>query len=182
MASVERSERIGGAVFLSIPAFDSFVWALDNYARIELLVRLRDHLPSFFTSPVTSFVCMCIGLILLHLSHVRQLKRVNENASVARRVVDTSGAEYHSTEKAQWFFPVCVGFLIALLATPILAVAYSLADKGKAPLRPVVPPPPYFAYNKSELPKRQRENLAEWSKNSSCPAAPRTNLTSSAGS
>ncbi len=157
--SIERSEQIGGAVFLSIPAFDSFVWALDNYARIELLVRLRDHLPPFLTSPVTGFICTCIGLTLLYLSSVRQLKRVNENASAARRVVDDSGAEYHSTEKPKWLLPVCIGFSIVLLATPILAVAYSLAYKGKAPLRPVGPPPPYFAYNKSELPKRQREKL-----------------------
>ncbi len=56
MAVEETSERLGGAVFLSVPAFDFFVYALDNYARLELLVTLHDKLSAFLVSPLTGFI------------------------------------------------------------------------------------------------------------------------------
>ncbi len=144
MACQEQAERIGGAAFLGVPAFEAFVSILDNYARMELLVKLHDYLPSFMINPVTSFACLCIGLWLLHLSHQKQLKRVN-----ASRLLDSTGAEYKKNEKAKWLIPVLVVFLIALIATPILAVGYSLAYKGEPP-KPLIPPsPPYSAYQKT---------------------------------
>lgn len=64
---VEQIERIGGAIFLGVPAFDLLVWALDNYARLELIVTLHDHLLAFVISPAMAFVCTVVGLGLLHL-------------------------------------------------------------------------------------------------------------------
>jgi hypothetical protein len=143
MPSVEQSERIGGAAFLGVPALDFFVWALDNYARIELLMRIHNQLPSFLVSPTTQFVCLCIGLGLLYLSHKRQLRRVTVAASTERRLVDTSGVEYSTIENPKWLIPVGIAFGLALVAAPILAIGYSLAYKGTppAPLKDMVLPP-----------------------------------------
>jgi hypothetical protein len=160
MPSIEQSERIGGAAFLSIPALDSFIWVLDNYARIELLVKLHDQLPKFLTSPLTSFVCTCVGLILLYLSNVRQLRRVSETASRAR-LVDTSGVEYRSTEKPRWLLPVFISFAFALVTTPVLAIAYSLAYNGPIPDKILLPSPPYFAYTKTAKPSPTRRAIPE---------------------
>jgi hypothetical protein len=144
----ETSERIGGAAFLTVPAFEGFVSLLDNYARIELLVRLRDYLPTILTSPVTNFVCLCLGLWLLYLSNKEQLKRVSTGANNPS-LVDTSGSTIRSTEKPKWLLPVCVGFVLTLLATPIVAVGYSLAYKGAPPRQPRTPNVPFFAYDKT---------------------------------
>lgn len=155
MPFAEESERVGGAALLGVPAFDAFVWALDNYARIELLVRLHEHLPPFILSPVTSFVCMCVGLYLLHLSHQKHLKRMTPQPS-ARALVDTSGMELRALEKPRWVLPVVLVFLLALVATPILAIAYSLTDKGPSAPALAIPRPPLFAYFKTPNPTPQR--------------------------
>lgn len=147
MPLAEQSERVGGAALLGVPAFDAFVWMLDNYARIELLVRLQEHLPPFILSPVTSFVCMCIGLGLLYQAHKSHLAGMAKSSGSG--LVDTSGAELRSAEKPLWLRPVAIVFLVALFATPILAIAYSLAEKGPR-LPPLAPPhPPFFAYFKT---------------------------------
>ena len=67
MAS-ERFERIGGFTLLGIPVFDSAVFALDNYARLELLVRLRDVLPAFVVNPTFIVLCLFLGILLLDQS------------------------------------------------------------------------------------------------------------------
>jgi len=92
MASLEGSERVAGATLLSVPAFDFFVWALDNYARLELAVKLHEALPPLIVSPTTGFVCMCLGLGLLYLSQKAHSARVIESAQM-RRVLDSSGRQ-----------------------------------------------------------------------------------------
>ena len=149
MPSLEQSERTAGAAFLSVPALDGFVWALDNWARMELLMKLHDQLPAFLVNPATAFICTCIGLYLLYRSNVHQLRRVAASES---RLVDTSGAEYRKVEKPKWLLPVLGFFSIALIATPILAVGYSLAYKGISPRTPRGPIPPYFAYLRTPPP------------------------------
>ena len=154
MPSLEQSERVSGAAFLGIPAFDAFVWMLDYYARVELLVKLHGELPSFLLNPVTGFVCLCIGLGLLYSSNRRELRRIAESARNQRPLLDTFGTEVHSIEKPMWLLPVLAVFACALVTTPIVAIAYSLAYKGKAPETPTAPRPPDFAYVKTEKPKR----------------------------
>jgi hypothetical protein len=148
--SVENAERIGGVAFLGVPAFEAFTSVLDNYARVELLVRLHDHLPAFLIDPVTSFVCMCFGLWLLHLSHNRQLKRVSASGGL----LDSTGSEYRREEKLKWLVPVLVVFLIALVLVSMLAVGYSLKYKGSPPRVPAAPYPPLFALNKTPTSQR----------------------------
>lgn len=143
----ETSERIGGAAFLSIPAFDAFVSVLDNYGRIDLLLNLRSQLPPFLFNPVTVFVCLCIGLGLLYRSSARQLKRLAESAQ--HSLVDTSGVAISTREKPKWLIPVLVIFAFVLLATPILAITYSVRSEGPTPHSPELPSPPFFAYLKT---------------------------------
>jgi hypothetical protein len=150
MALFEQSERIGGATLVGVPIFDFFVWALDNYARMELLVRLHGLLPHFLTSPLTIFLCLCAGLGLLYRSERRYLQRIAENSVNRHRIVDTSGTEIATIEKPSWALPLGVVFLLALIATPIVAVGYSLAYKGVAPKIPIAPHPPYLAYAKTK--------------------------------
>lgn len=155
MASLERAERFGGAALVGVPAFEAFVSILDNYARLELLVRLHDHLPPFLVNPVTSFVCICIGLWLLHLSHQRQLKELRFS-----RLLDSSGMEYQRNDKEKWLIPVLVSFLIALVVTPVLAVGYSLSYKGNPPKTPSAPNTPYWAYETTPAnPQARAKNL-----------------------
>ncbi len=71
----EEAERIGGFTLLGIPVFDAAVFALDNYARLELLVRLHDAIPPFLANPVFIFICLCIGIALLDRSYKRQIER-----------------------------------------------------------------------------------------------------------
>jgi hypothetical protein len=149
MPTVERSERLGGLVVLGLPIFDGFVWLLDNYGRWELIVRLHNQLPAVLVNPVTVLLCVVGGFFLLHSSNARQLKRVASSAT-NRRLVDTSGAEIYSVETPGWFIPGGIVFLVALVATPIVAVVYSLAYKGFAPPPPHYPSPPVIAYLKSE--------------------------------
>ncbi len=154
MDSLEQAERIGGAAFVGVPAFEAFVSILDTYARMELLVRLHDSLPPFLVNPVTSFVCMCIGLWLIHLSNQQQLKLISTS-----RLLDSSGAEYQRNEKPKWLIPVLVSFLAALVLTPLLAVGYSLAYKGTPPKMPPVPNPPYWVYERTPAkPEGESEN------------------------
>lgn len=56
--SVEKSEEIGGAALVSLPAFNAFVSILDNYARLELLVNLQSRLPSFLFNPFLVLACL----------------------------------------------------------------------------------------------------------------------------
>lgn len=151
MPSLEESERYGGAAFLGVPAFDGFIWMLDNYARLELLVKLHDQLPAFLVNPATAFICTCIGLVLLYLSNARQLRRVGTTSSEPR-LVDTSETEYRRIERPKWLVPVLIVFALALIATPIMAVGYSLAYKGTPPSEVASPQPPYFAFSKTMKP------------------------------
>ena len=151
----EQSERIGGAALLTVPAFDSFVEILDNYSRLDLLVNLRSHLPPVLLNPVLGFVCLCVGLTLLHFSQARQLKRLAENR--ATRLVDTSGAEIYAAEKPKLLLPVLIAFGIALLVVPILAVGYTLSYKGVPPEALRLPSPPPFAYSPAPQPPPRRQ-------------------------
>jgi hypothetical protein len=151
MPSLEKSERIVGAVFLGIPALDAFVWLLDTYARLELLVTLHDQLPHFLVSPITTFVCMCVGLGFLYFSDLEQLKRIN-NRNATQRIVDRTGTEIISEDKPRWLMPVGVVFLVALIATPLLAVGYTLAYGGAAPPPLALPKPQLIAYVKTPVP------------------------------
>jgi hypothetical protein len=144
LPSKETAERIGGSILLGLPAFEEFVSILDAYARVELLVRLSEHLPSILLNPVTSFVCMCVGLYLLYLSQKEQLKRLSVS-----RVLDSSGAAYQNPEKPKWPLPVFIVFVIVAVLTPSLAVGYSLAYKGEPPKVTGRPSPPAFAYSKT---------------------------------
>jgi hypothetical protein len=153
MASTEQTEGIVGAGLLGVPVFDFFVWALDNYARAELLVRLYALLPSFLTSPVTIFLCLCGGLALLYLSGRRQLQRVATASAATGKLVDTSGTQIATIEKPKWLLPVIVVGVLALIAAPIVTIAYSLAYKGPSPTKFFLPKPPYFAYAKTAEPK-----------------------------
>src|SRR5437879_5756944 len=103
MPLLEKSERFVGAAFLGIPALDAFVWVLDNYARLELLVTLHDRLPHFLTNPVTTFICMCIGLMFLYFSHKEQLNRLSEEGT--RKIVDSSGATIIRNDESKWLIP-----------------------------------------------------------------------------
>ncbi len=152
LPSIEQSERVGGAAFLSIPAFDAFVWLLDNYGRTESLVKLHSSLPPWVLNPTLPFVCVCFGLGLLYSAERRQLKRIVNSTSTRRRILDSSGAEIINVEKPKWVLPVVLSFVVTLVATPVIAIAYSLANKGVAP-GPVIPPrPPFIAYLKTPIP------------------------------
>src|SRR5580700_3908379 len=133
MPLIEQSERIGGAAFLGIPIFDFLVSMLDSYSRMEQLVKFHNLLPPVLTSPLTNFICLSIGFVLLYLSSRKQLYRVAQSASNTRRLVDPAGAEIASVEKPKVLLPVVIVFLLALLATPIVAIGYSLAYKGTPP-------------------------------------------------
>jgi hypothetical protein len=138
MPSLEKAERIGGVGLLGVPTFDFFVWALDNYARGELLMNLREQLPTWLVNPAFVFVCMCGGLGLLYLSHQRQLLRILTRPS---QLVDVE--QYRDKERPGWLLPLTWVALGALVAAPMLALAYSLAYKGTPPLQahPQTPPP-----------------------------------------
>lgn len=138
MASLEKAERIGGVGLLGVPTFDFFVWALDNYARGELLVNLREHLPPILLNPVLVFLCMCGGLGLLYLSHQQQLSRILTRSS---QLVDVE--QYRGKERPGWLLPLLWVALVALVAAPVLALAYSLAYTGTPPsLQATLQPPP----------------------------------------
>ena len=144
VSAVESAERVSGASLVGVPAFDFFVWALDNYGRGELLVKLHNHLPSILLNPGIGFVCMCAGLGLLYLSYQRQMRQLLAHS--ARPIVDNSGTEYRPTVKAKWPQVVAIVFLLALVTTPTLAVIYSLAYEGTPPVSRPLPSPPPFAY------------------------------------
>jgi hypothetical protein len=128
MASLEKAERFGGVGLLGVPTFDFFVWVLDNYARGELLMNLREQLPPWLLNPAFVFLCMCGGLGLLYLSHQQQLRRILTRAST---LVDVE--QYRNKERPGWLLPLLWVALGALIATPVLALAYSLAYKGSTP-------------------------------------------------
>ena len=127
MASLEKAERLGGVGLLGIPAFDFFVWALDTYARGELLMSLSGQLPGWLLNPAFMFLCLCGGLGLLYLSHQRQLQRILTRPS---KLV---GVEQYQEQEPSWLLPLLCVALIALVAAPILALGYSLAYKGTLP-------------------------------------------------
>jgi hypothetical protein len=128
MASLEQAERLGGVGLLGVPTFDFFVWALDNYARGELLMNLREQLPPWLVNPAFVFVCMCGGLALIYLSHQQQLRRILARPS---QLVDVE--QYRGTQRPGWLLPLLWVAFGALVAAPVLALAYSLAYKGTAP-------------------------------------------------
>ena len=149
MPSIEQSERIGGAALLSVPAFDSSVWLLDNYGRTELLIKLHSNLPPLVLNPAIGFICMCFGLGFLYLSDSRQLQRVVNSSSTRHRILNSSGTEVINVEKPKWLLPVALSFVTALIATPVVAIAYSLVYKGVAPAQVNLPRPPIIAYLKT---------------------------------
>ena len=130
MASLETAERIGGVGLLGVPTFDFFVWALDNYARGELLMGLREQLPPWLLNPAFVFVCMCAGLALLYLSNQRQLQRIIARPSP---LVDVD--QYRRKEHPGWLGPLLWVAAVALVAAPVMALAYTLAYKGTVPLQ-----------------------------------------------
>lgn len=99
------------------------------------------------------FVCTCVGVALLHFSHQEQLTRIYEGAN-SRRLVDTSGTEILKQEKSRSLVPISLVFVVALLATPIAAIAFSLAFKGNPPKNPAPPGPPTFAYTTTPEPRK----------------------------
>jgi hypothetical protein len=129
IAAIEQAERLGGAGLLGVPAFDAFVWLLDTYARGDLLISLHERLPSVLPNPSIGFLCMCAGLGLLYMSHKRNVASLRRSG---RRIVDSGGVEYQKTGP-RWVRPVVIVFIVALVAAPLLAVAYSLAYKGNPP-------------------------------------------------
>ncbi|MGA9939621.1 MAG: hypothetical protein WBP92_15335 [Candidatus Acidiferrales bacterium] len=151
MASLEKAQRIGGAGLLSVPAFDFFAWLLDTYGRGDLLVSLHGHLPASLSNPGIGFLCMCGGLSLLYQADRRSLRPLKERDG---RVLDSLGAEYRKIGKPKWFLSVLTFFLIAMVATPLLAIYYSLRNEGDYPTRPAAPTPPYWAYQKTPAVKR----------------------------
>jgi hypothetical protein len=102
----------------------------------ELLVNLRAHLPPFITSPTFVFVCMWGGLGLLYLSHQQQLHRILTEPS---RLVGVD--DYRDKERPGWLLPLSWVTLAALVAAPVLALAYSLAYKGTPPQITLQAPP-----------------------------------------
>jgi hypothetical protein len=171
MPSREQSERIGGVTLLGVPVFDFFVWTLDNYGRVELLVKLHGLLPSFLTSPLTIFICLLAGLGLLYLSGQEQLRRVAGKSANSRPLVDTSGNEIITAEKPGWALPLAAVFILALLATPIVAIAYSLAYKGSPP-NISRPSPPASAYTKTASPNPAGASQLRIEQNSAAPNSP----------
>jgi hypothetical protein len=125
---LEKAERFGGVGLLGVPTFDFFVWALDNYARGELLMNLREQLPSWLLNPAFVFLCMCGGLALLYLSHQQQLRRILARPSP---LIDVE--QYRGMERPGWLVPLLWVSLGALVAAPVLALAYSLLYKGTTP-------------------------------------------------
>src|ERR1022692_1283975 len=137
MASLEKTERIAGVGLVGVPTFDFFVWALDNYARGELLMTLREQLPPWLLNPAFVFVCMCGGLALLYLSHQQQLRRILARPS---QLVDID--EYRGKERPGWLVPLLWVAFGALIAAPALAFAYTLRYKGALPPQAHLRPPP----------------------------------------
>lgn len=139
LESRERVERFGGVALLGIPTFDFFVGVLDTYGRGELLMNLREQLPSWLLNPAFVFLCMSGGLALLYASHNDQLRRIFAMPPLV-------GVEqYRKKERPGWLLPLlCVAFG-ALIAAPGLALKYSLAYKGTTPPAPrahfIVPTP-----------------------------------------
>jgi hypothetical protein len=143
---IERVEGSGGAIALGVPAFDFFVWLLDNYARFDLLLTLQNRLPQFLFSPPSVFLCMCVGIVLLHLSHKAQMKRIIEGAE--RGLVDESGNRAIRQESAKWLHPLLFVLLFTLIAAPVLAVTITLLYDGNVPVA-AVQRPPSFALDKT---------------------------------
>jgi hypothetical protein len=143
MASLEQAGRIGGAGLLGIPAFDFFVWALDTYARGDLLMSLHDRLPPLLLNPGIGFLCMCGGLGLLYMAQKRYLASIKESKS---SILDSRGKKYSNDSAPRGLIPVSVVFLLALFAAPILSLSYSLAYKGTPPHPPKGVTPPPFAF------------------------------------
>lgn len=61
-STAERAGSIGWAAFLTIPAFEFFTWCLDTYGRVEVLVKLHDHLPQILISPMSGFLAMAAAV------------------------------------------------------------------------------------------------------------------------
>ncbi|HVA18117.1 MAG TPA: hypothetical protein VMV59_10455 [Candidatus Dormibacteraeota bacterium] len=159
MDGIETTQTAGGAGLLGVPAFDFFVWALDTYARGDLLMSLHEHLPPLLLNPGVGFLCLCGGLGFLYMAHKRQVASLRKQST--KRVVDYSGTEVQSATKPNWIMPVIAVFLLALIATPILALGYSLAYTGNPPKSSPAPNPPSFAYEKTPnaLKKTGRQHL-----------------------
>jgi hypothetical protein len=153
MSAVETSERISGAALLSVPAFEFFVWGLDNYARLELAVKLHDALPPFLLNPATGFICMCLGLALLYVSQREHMARIVEAAQTGK-VLDSTGKVIGREVTIVWPKTVGIMFFLALIAAAILAIAYSLAYKGMPPIQASMPPPPKICKTADCFPKR----------------------------
>jgi len=100
-------------------------------------MNLREQLPAWLMNPAFVFVCMCGGLGLLYLSHQRQLHRILTRPS---QLVDVD--QYRAKEHPGWLLPLISVALGALIAAPILAVAYSLAYSGTPPLQSHLQLPP----------------------------------------
>lgn len=129
MPTIEQAERVSGAAFISVPIFDFIVFVLDNYARLELLVNLRAELPKFLVNPVVGFLCMCIGLCLLQLSHKREIERIFNRPS---KLVGVDS--YREAKKTTGWLLLLIYISIGLIVTtPLLAVVYSLRYRGMPP-------------------------------------------------
>jgi hypothetical protein len=144
---VAQAERIGGAGLLVVPAFDFFVWALDTYARGNLLVSLHDQLPPILLNPGVGFLCMCGGLGLLYMAQEKYLASMQKSSTL---IVDSKGNAYAGGSASKWLVPIGVVFLLALLAAPILALTFSLTYRGTPPPSPKEPGPPPLALHTTE--------------------------------
>lgn len=133
----ERTERVVGFTLLGVPVFDAAIFALDNYTRLELLVKLHEVLPAFLLNPVFIFVCLCLGIVLLDRSYKQQIKRLSSESS------GLVGVEAYRQNKTQGLIrPFLLVCLLVLLLTPALAIIYSLAYKGTPPMEAHIPSHP----------------------------------------
>jgi len=148
MSFIEKSERIGGAICFFLPTFDSVLWIIDNYSRLEMATKLESYLPPYLTRPPIIFVCMCLGLMLLYMSQKNQLNRITKDKGI---LLDASGSEYVNVEKPNWL-PVVIVVFAAVCAAPIFGVAQALRYQGPSPAKRPAPEPPSWAYQGSERP------------------------------
>jgi hypothetical protein len=125
MASqLKRPEFILGEIFTFSGVVDAVIAAIDHYSRWEMLMSLQEHIP-LLGHPLTPFVLVVVGMILIHRS---MLKALAESPSEAQsvRLRDEHGGEIPPRVKSPKMTPIYVAVAMGCLTAIVVASIWIL--------------------------------------------------------